>query len=110
MHTKSTLTSAFFKICIVLTDNVASGIIIMRWIMRKPKIKKLKFKYGEWYHGYALKGVPHGEGEYHALAYLYKGNFENGRKSGYGVIKFEDGYTYEGEWACDDYHGKGKVI
>lgn len=39
--------------------------------------------------------------------YIYKGNWVNDQKSGYGQYFWPDGAKYEGEFCCDQKHGKG---
>lgn len=39
----------------------------------------------------------------------YTGNRENGKKSGTGTFKWNDGTVYEGEWKEDKINGKGKL-
>ena len=41
---------------------------------------------------------------------VYEGDFKDGFKDGYGVIKFKNGGSYEGEWKEDKQHGKGTLI
>ncbi len=40
----------------------------------------------------------------------YEGNFENGNKSGYGILRNSNGEVYEGEWLNNLKNGKGKYI
>lgn len=41
----------------------------------------------------------------------YAGEFKNGKKDGFGILKDFDGQIiYEGNWKCNKYHGKGKLI
>ena len=37
----------------------------------------------------------------------YVGQFANGRRSGFGIMAFDDGQLYEGEWRDGKRHGEG---
>ena len=39
---------------------------------------------------------------------VYDGQWQNDRRSGFGKMTFECGDTYEGQWQDGRYHGKGK--
>ncbi len=38
---------------------------------------------------------------------IYKGQFTNGQKEGYGIFYFQDGSSYEGQWKNGKKHGIG---
>jgi len=40
----------------------------------------------------------------------YAGDFENGLRSGFGIMSFSDGTCYNGEWKCGQPGGCGKEI
>ena len=40
---------------------------------------------------------------------VYEGTFENGSKSGYGVLKYASGAIYQGQWSLDKANGKGQM-
>ena len=40
---------------------------------------------------------------------IYKGQWLNGLRDGYGEIFYNDGSVYEGEWRNDKANGKGKM-
>ncbi|MGV8946380.1 MAG: DUF4189 domain-containing protein [Lutibacter sp.] len=64
------------------------------------------------YVGEIVNNLPHGFG---TLTYLksgsvYKSNFINGNREGYGIYTFKSGNRYEGDWKNDKMHGYGKWI
>ncbi len=40
---------------------------------------------------------------------LYTGRWEDGKRSGHGVMKWPNGQEYDGEWKDDQCHGSGKA-
>ena len=40
----------------------------------------------------------------------YTGSFEGGVRQGRGTLRYPNGGYYEGEWAQDKYHGKGRYV
>ena len=48
---------------------------------------------GHWRNGQLLRGR-----KIYDTGDVYEGHFLNNKKNGYGVYKFADGDTYEGEW------------
>ncbi len=51
----------------------------------------------------------HGQGRYCYFGNEYEGGFENGNKSGQGVLVFNTGDVYEGTWANDMQSGQGSL-
>jgi hypothetical protein len=39
--------------------------------------------------------------------YEYKGEFNKNKKCGIGIVTYNDGTVYDGEWKHDIKHGKG---
>lgn len=37
----------------------------------------------------------------------YQGNYEDGKREGWGKYEFEDGSVYEGNWNSDEMNGVG---
>ena len=61
------------------------------------------------YEGYFKTGVKEGFGRsVNTQGEVYKGDWLNGKKSGFGVLHKEDS-TYVGEWAKDKFSGMGKL-
>lgn len=61
------------------------------------------------YTGGCLNGLAHGQGVARgAEGAWYRGGFEHGRKSGYGVKLYPNGDGYAGEWLNDMRHGQGR--
>lgn len=61
------------------------------------------------YEGWFSNNEPHGNGrmifpfgERHFL-----GNWEKGKRNGYGVIHLSDGESYKGQWKDNKFDGKG---
>jgi len=49
-----------------------------------------------------VKGKPHGQGKYTwSNGDSYDGQFEEGSRSGFGILKQKSGYQYEGEFRND---------
>jgi hypothetical protein len=44
-----------------------------------------------------------------SLIMLIKGDYVDGKKSGYGVYTYSDGRKYQGAWLDDKITGKGKL-
>lgn len=40
---------------------------------------------------------------------MYKGGYKNDEREGFGVMRWTDGSTYEGDWVRGIQHGKGKM-
>lgn len=85
----------------------------------KKTIKTIKFEDGSRYEGEVNEsGQPHGKGHLVSNSPTgcgrkdhYQGEFKNGKKDGYGHMKYElNGYIaeYKGEWHDDMRCGKGK--
>ncbi|HPD83477.1 MAG TPA: hypothetical protein PLK85_06650 [Alphaproteobacteria bacterium] len=67
------------------------------------------FRSGNTYSGWMLNGVPHGEGTYIWVddGTIYKGDFVDGKRDGYGVMEWPDGEKYEGYWKNEELNGLG---
>ena len=52
----------------------------------------------------------HGLGRLIESNYLYKGFWLNGKRNGYGIEKFINGNSYNGEFLDDKKHGNGKYV
>lgn len=52
-----------------------------------------------------IKPIPHGkEGTVvYTTGHVYKGDFNQGKREGYGELKIKDGPTYKGEWKADTF-------
>lgn len=61
------------------------------------------------YVGQWMTGKIHGQGRYCYFGNEYEGGFENGNKSGQGVLVFNTGDVYEGTWANDMQSGQGSL-
>lgn len=57
---------------------------------------------GEW-----LFGLPHGTGTFTSSTFSYIGNWKNGKRDGFGVLKENNKIVYEGLWENDVKEGKG---
>lgn len=97
-----------------IKDNLASG--------KGETIYHKKYNANPTHTGEYLNGKPNGKGEYIEDNYIekitYKGNFKDGKYSGYGVwqsvnVEGSLGYrikrtkNYEGNWELGYYHGNG---
>ena len=40
----------------------------------------------------------------------YEGEWQNGKRHGYGICVMSEGTVYEGEWQGGKYHGYGKEV
>ena len=54
--------------------------------------------------------VSYADPEYGHSGIIYKGEFKNGKKDGYGEIKWADGDTYKGQFKNGTCEGAGKLI
>jgi len=83
---------------------------------------KIKFKNEDKYKGYFNDGRPSKHGELRYTMSLcganngefeggeYKGEFKGGKRHGHGVLRWDDGTVYEGEWQADERtHGKMRL-
>eukprot|EP01118_Nematostelium_gracile_P013065 TRINITY_DN4885_c0_g4_i1.p1 TRINITY_DN4885_c0_g4~~TRINITY_DN4885_c0_g4_i1.p1 ORF type:complete len:253 (+),score=56.04 TRINITY_DN4885_c0_g4_i1:128-886(+) len=55
--------------------------------------------------GWSLEGF----GEQKRSDRIYKGEFNNRQRNGFGVATWNDGSRYEGQWKDDQRHGEGKM-
>lgn len=68
---------------------------------------------GGYYVGESVGGVPEGKGSWYlgwgdGESYgVLTGEFKNGLPNGFGILNYEGGASYEGEWLDDEHHGKG---
>lgn len=73
----------------------------------KGRYHRKEYTYwGEW-----LDGEYHGQGKkvwHTGTAGEYSGNWDHGKRSGYGVQNFGDGQVYEGQWKDDNIDGWGE--
>eukprot|EP01118_Nematostelium_gracile_P009152 TRINITY_DN3064_c1_g5_i1.p1 TRINITY_DN3064_c1_g5~~TRINITY_DN3064_c1_g5_i1.p1 ORF type:complete len:326 (+),score=58.13 TRINITY_DN3064_c1_g5_i1:189-1166(+) len=51
----------------------------------------------------------HGNGEEKRDDYIYRGEYAEGLRNGYGVATWDDGSKYEGQWKCAYKYGQGKM-
>lgn len=66
---------------------------------------------GDYYTGYMVNGVPHGEGTYYWVdGSYYTGTWVNGSREGYGELFNADGFSYKGQWKADTRHGTGTAV
>jgi len=65
---------------------------------------------GAVYSGQWMNGTIHGQGRYTYFGNEYEGGFENGLKSGQGVLSFNTGDVYQGAWANDLPNGHGSLM
>lgn len=72
-------------------------------------IKEIKYN-GGFYEGYTLNGKPHGKGKIIWSDGLYDGDWENGKRNGFGIAEKYNEWIYEGDFVDDKSHGKGKII
>ena len=58
-----------------------------------------------------FEGKMDGEGEMHwpQDRKVYKGQFKDDKREGYGVLSWKDGRVYEGEWKQNLQHGQGRM-
>ena len=72
---------------------------------------KLKWKNGDVYDG-ELDGVgnPNGKGvfKWAQSELLYNGEWKTGVRAGKGTLIYPNGKKYEGDWECDQMHGRGR--
>jgi hypothetical protein len=59
------------------------------------------FKNSSYYKGFFVNGVYHGFGEYKTPEFGYKGNFANGYFDGEGLIAYNNGETYKGNFKAN---------
>lgn len=68
------------------------------------------------YEGEIRNGKPHGKGKIYYEAsdskerMSYDGDWENGLRSGYGVLLYKDGRIYKGVWVNNSRSGKGTLF
>lgn len=65
--------------------------------------------YNEKYIGEWVKGLKHGKGKCFFNGCIYEGEWENGKKSGHGVLTYSTGEVYIGSWKNDLQNGKGEI-
>ena len=55
------------------------------------------------------KNKPHGKGvmKYGYKESVYDGAWLNGKRNGFGILKWPNGDSYTGQWKDDKYHGEG---
>jgi hypothetical protein len=64
---------------------------------------------GDHYKGETLDEIPNGRGimSYSETGDKYEGLWAEGRRKGYGIIKYANGDTFSGEWLHDLKSGDG---
>src|SRR3989338_599049 len=76
----------------------------------KPDDKHIEFA-DSTYIGSVQNDIPHGEG---MMVYedgsIYKGQWSSGKKSGYGLIQYADNRVYNGQWKDDIIYGQGEML
>jgi len=67
---------------------------------------------GSIYYGNKSNNLKHGKGIYiDKNQQIYIGEFKNDKKDGFGILKDQNGaIIYEGQWKCNKYQGKGRLI
>lgn len=55
-------------------------------------------------------GLKHGDGQSYLTDGVYDGNWKKNKRSGYGIMWYNDGIIYIGEWMNDKYHGHGVLV
>jgi len=78
----------------------------------KPKFVEEYLDDGTVYKGEKIRTAKHGRGEFiQADNSKYEGEWENDKRSGYGVQTSSSGRVqYDGEWRDDVYHGNGILV
>lgn len=80
-----------------------------------PQFKISSYPNGDIYEGYVIYGKRHGKGK---LTYspsdenkrkVYDGEWKEDKRSGQGVLIWEDGKKYDGKWKEDQINGKGAM-
>lgn len=54
--------------------------------------------------------MKHGEGKQYFLDGIYFGQWRYGKRSGPGIMEYDDGSVYLGNWKDDLYHGPGTFV
>ena len=76
----------------------------------KLSILNTKLQNGAKYSGQSKYGLPSGKGrEDFPNGDYYDGNFQNGKRNGYGVLKFK-GTFYKGNFKDNSFDGKGRFV
>lgn len=67
---------------------------------------------GSIYYGSKVNNLKNGKGVFiDKSQQIYIGEFKNGKKDGFGVLKGQNGsFIYEGQWKRNKYHGKGRLV
>lgn len=87
--------------------------LFVEYLNFKKKIKGQNPKTGFYkrlHIGEYVNGLPEGHGKVIAGNSEYVGNWQKGKKDGYGVYLHYEGDRYEGEWKQDKYNGFGKLF
>ena len=71
---------------------------------------KIRFPDRSLYEGNVTMGKQDGLGKLITQEYSYEGEFQNGKKNGYGVLKFQSGQTYTGNFKDNLKHGHGTLL
>jgi hypothetical protein len=69
------------------------------------------YRKGDKYEGQLFNDKIHGKGVFKFVSgSVYKGDFQNGVRDGYGIETYYNGSKYEGSWYKDKKHGIGEFI
>ena len=79
---------------------------------QRPKFVEEYYNDGSIYRGEKIREEKHGRGEFSYVdGERYDGEWEHGKRCGYGVSYFADGnIQYDGEWKDDFYSGNGVLV
>lgn len=55
-------------------------------------------------------GFRDGDGQMYFHDGVYDGNWKKNKRSGHGIMCYNDGATYVGEWYDDKFHGHGVLV
>lgn len=71
-------------------------------------IKIISINKADIYKGDFSNGVKDGYGEFTGIEERYRGNWKDDKKNGFGKMIYSDSTVYEGNWQDNMRHGKGK--
>lgn len=72
-----------------------------------PPEKQKTYNTGKYLGDFNEKGQRHGLGKYYFSQSTYLGYWQEGKRMGFGILKWHTGSAYYGNWVTDNMQGKG---